>query len=229
MSGITVWFTLALSCVFFLAGCATTTTQARTAEVRTRADRGQAAAQFELAAMLDNGPADTTHDAEAAVWYRKAAEQGHAGAQNSLGSLYQFGHGVPHDLAEAVRWYQQAAAQGSGKAYTNLGYLYDGGLGIAQDQQKAVELYKQGAEQGSLTAMLNLGVSYWRGEGVSKDLIQAYQWLELARFYTQHISDMQLKWRIRGPLDEVKREMTAGQIRQAEQVARAWDAAHRSR
>ena len=166
---------------------------------------------------------------EAAVWYRKAAEQGHADAQNSLGSMYQFGEGVPQDNAKAVRWYQKAMDQGLGEAYTNLGYMYDGGLGVKQDKQKAVKLYLTGAEKGSLNAMLNLGVSYWKGEGVSKDLVEAYKWLDLARFYTQRSPNMQLKWRVRGVLDEVKSEMTEGQISRAKQLSREWDAAHRSK
>ena len=141
--------------------------------------------------------------------------------------MNQYGEGVPQDNTEAVRWYQKAADQDYGEAYTNLGYMYDGGLGVTQDKQRAVKLYHNGAEKGSLNAMLNLGISYWKGEGVSKDIVQAYKWLDLARFYTQRSPNMRLKWRVRGALDEVKKEMTKEQISRAEQLTREWDAAHR--
>lgn len=104
--------------------------------------------------------------------------------------------------------------------------MYDGGLGVKQDKQKAVKLYHSGAEKGSLTAMFNIGVSHWKGEGVSKDIVQAYKWLDLARFYTQRSPNMQLKWRVRGVLDEVKKGMTEEQISKAKQLTQEWDAAH---
>lgn len=207
-------FLLVFPLALMLAGCASPSS-ARIAELQLRAEQGDPDAQFHLGAELDNGPNDTTHDADAVVWYRKAAEQGHAEAQNSLGSMYFLGQGVPEDDAEAVKWYQKAVEQDHGEACTNLGYMYDHGLGVGQDKQKAVELYQRAAEKGSLNAMLNLGVSYWKGEGISKDLVQACKWLDLARFYTQRSSDMRLKWRVRGILDQVKKEMTAEQIRQA--------------
>lgn len=143
--------------------------------------------------------------------------------------MYQFGEGVPQNDSEAVAWYQKAANQGFGEAYTNLGYMHDLGLGVAQDRQKAVELYLAGAEKGSLNAMLNLGVSYWEGAGVSKDLVEAYKWLDIARFYTQRSPNMELKWRVRGTLDDVTEEMTSEQISRAKQLSREWDAKHRPR
>jgi len=210
-----------------LCACATGGGGVPLAELRTKADQGDAAAQFALGAAYDAGREVKRDQREAAAWYRKAAEQGFAAAQNSLGSLYQFGEGAPQDNAEAVRWYQKAADQGYSEAYTNLGYMYDGGLGVKQDKQKAVMLYQRGAENGSLNAMLNLGVSYWKGDGVTQDLVQAYKWLDLARFYTQTSSNMRLKYRVRGVLDQVKKEMTREQISVAEELTRKWDAAHR--
>jgi TPR repeat protein len=143
--------------------------------------------------------------------------------------MFFLGQGVPEDNAEAVKWYRKAVEQDHGEAFTNLGYMYDFGLGVAQDKHKAVEFYQQGAEKGSLNAMLNLGISYWKGEGTPRDLVQACKWLDLACFYTQRSSDMRLKWRVRGILDQVKQEMTKEQIRQAMQLGREWDASHRPR
>lgn len=220
---------IAFPVALFLCGCASVNGGGGVPidELRAKAAEGDTNAQFRLGVAYDQGQGVAKNQSEAAVWYQKAAEQGHAPAQNSLGSMYQFGEGVPQDNIEAVRWYEKAADKGFGEAYTNLGYMYDGGLGVKQDKQKAAKLYLNGAEKGSINAMLNLGVSHWKGEGVSKDLVEAYKWLDLARFYTQRSPNMQLKWRVRGALDEVKKEMTKEQVSRAEQLSREWDAAHR--
>jgi uncharacterized protein len=219
-----------LAFVLLLAGCAGTTSRGvPTDELRAKATQGDMEAQFQLGLAYDQGRGIGRNQSEAAAWYRKAAEQGYAVAQNNLGSLYQYGEGVSQDNVEAVRWYQKAADQGFGEAYTNLGYMYDGGLGVKQDKLKAATLYQSGTEKGSVNAMLNLGVSYWKGEGVARDLVQAHKWLDLARFYTQHSQNMQLKYGVRGALEQVKKEMTSEQISAAEKLTKEWDAAHRSK
>ncbi len=53
--------------------------------LRTRANAGDADAQFSLGVMYDVGRGVPQDDVEAVVWYRQAAEQGHASAQHSLG------------------------------------------------------------------------------------------------------------------------------------------------
>jgi TPR repeat protein len=54
------------------------------AETRTKAEQGDAAAQFNLGLMYRNGEGVPKDYAEAANWYRKAAEQGVAAAQYTL-------------------------------------------------------------------------------------------------------------------------------------------------
>jgi TPR repeat protein len=143
------------------------------------------------------------------------ADAGDASAQYELAMAYDNGFG--------------AVAQGHGEAHTNLGFLYDLGKGVAQDGARAVELYLKGAESGSLNAMLNLGLSYRQGTGVEVDRVEAFKWLELARFYTQRTENMQLKWRVRGVLDELQKEMSKAEIKDGKRRSKAWDAAHRPR
>ena len=50
------------------------------ADLRARADAGEASAQFELGLMYANGRGVPQDDAEAIAWYRRSTEQGHAGA-----------------------------------------------------------------------------------------------------------------------------------------------------
>ena len=197
------------------------------ASVTKAATEGDAQSQFELAAAYDYGNGVSQDQSEAAKWYRTAAEQGHAQAQNSLGSLYQFGQGLEQDYALAVSWYEAAAQQGLPNAVNNLAYMYDLGLGVKEDDAKAVSLYRTAAEGGEIQAMLNLGVMYAEGTGVSKDNAQAYMWLDLARFYTQRSTDKNLKWHIRGVMEEYAKAMTRKEIKEGQKLSKQWDQAHR--
>jgi TPR repeat protein len=82
------------------------------AEIRIKAEQGDAAAQFSLGAIYAKGQGVAQDYAEAAKWYRKAAEQGYTPAQCKLGTMYVQGHGVTRDYAEAVKWYRKASEQG---------------------------------------------------------------------------------------------------------------------
>jgi TPR repeat protein len=60
-------------------------------------EQGNAAAQYNLALMYDEGEGVIEDDREAVKWYRLAAEQGDANAQGNLGVLYFSGAGVIQD------------------------------------------------------------------------------------------------------------------------------------
>ena len=53
-------------------------------QVRARADRGDAAAQFNLGFMYETGAGVPQDDREAVRWWRLAADQGNAEAQSAL-------------------------------------------------------------------------------------------------------------------------------------------------
>jgi TPR repeat protein len=197
-------------------------------DIAEQAANGDMDAQFTLGLAYDFGNGVAQDLTAAAIWYQKAADQGHAQAQNNLGSLYQHGQGVPQDYQLAARWYEAAAKQGLPDAANSLAYLYDLGLGVQEDDAKAVSLYTTAAEGGSVRAMVNLGVMYADGTGVPADNVQAYMWLDLARFYTQQSKDMDLKWHVRRVLDEYKARMTRKEIKAGKKMAKAWDKANRS-
>ena len=199
------------------------------AQLRAKAEQGDAAAQYQLGQAYDHGTEVKKNVAEAALWYQKSAEQGYAAAENNLGSLYQFGEGVPQSNVEAVKWYQKALDQGYPAAYSNLGYMYDKGLGVAEDKTHAVTLYRSAAEKGNLEGMLNLGFSYWMGEGVAKDLIQGHMWIDLVRSYSGSSGDtVEIHKRARAAWFVIEREMSFRQIDAAEKLAGDWDVAHGS-
>ena len=107
--------------------------------VRTRAEAGDAVAQFNLGVRYDFGLGVPEDDVEAVAWYRQAAEQGHAVAQYTLGFMWAVGRGVPQDDVEAVAWYRKAAEQGHADAQVRLALAYENGEGVPQD---FVEAYK---------------------------------------------------------------------------------------
>lgn len=151
----------------------------------------------------------------------KAAD-GVASAQNELAVDYQSGDGVPKDLVKAFDLYKKAAEAGLDVAQYNLAFMYDAGLGVQQDQKTANAWYRKAAEQGYAPAMLNLGMNIAGGEGAAQDLVEGMKWIDLARFFTQHEQDMQVKWRIRGAYDYLKQRMSTGQFEEAQARSKTW-------
>jgi hypothetical protein len=84
------------------------------AELRARAEQGDAWAQFNLGARHHSGRGVPQSDAQAMAWYRRAAEQGHPQAQHELAMMYASGRGAPRDDAQAHAWVSLAASPGSG-------------------------------------------------------------------------------------------------------------------
>lgn len=197
------------------------------ASIRAKAEAGDPVAMFGLAILYESGKDVPIDRVEAAKWYLRSAEAGFAEAQNSIGSMYQAGQGVEKDFKKAREWYEKAASQGHIEGTHNLAFMYDEGLGVEEDNRKAIELYVKAAEGGFVKSMLNLGITYAVGDGVPTNYIEAYKWLDLARFYTQFSKDMNLKWGIRGKLDALRKQMSRTDILAAEKLTAEWDQAHR--
>jgi TPR repeat protein len=94
---------------------------AQLAEIRAKAEQGDAKAQYELGrcytkiyGLSQVGPDRfglKEDDVEAVKWFRKSAEQGYAPAQVEMGERCRWGRGVVTDRAEAIRWYTKGADQ----------------------------------------------------------------------------------------------------------------------
>ena len=82
------------------------------------AEQGQAAAQFDLGLLFENGLGVAQDQAAAARWYMKAAEQGHAEAQYNVALLYEKGSGLPLDLDKARYWYRKVMANSQAEGET---------------------------------------------------------------------------------------------------------------
>lgn len=150
------------------------------AELRAKAEKGDADAQYRLSGCYIAGKGVMKSYAEAMVWLRKAAEQNHAKAQLYLARGYTKGVGVPKDEVEAMKWLRKAADLNLAMAQTDLGVRYFKGVGLPKDATEGVRWIRKAAEQNDPEAQSSLGWCYYIGEGVPKDMVEAYRWSILA-------------------------------------------------
>jgi hypothetical protein len=137
-------------------------------ELRSRAEQGDAGAQFRFGCCLYDGFDVKKDDPGAAAWFRKAAEQGHAEAQYNLGLCYYNGTGVKMDRSEAAIWYRKAAEQGHAAARKALekhavamkdkelfekGLLLFEGKGVPRNIPEAVRCFCEAANDGNVRAI----------------------------------------------------------------------------
>lgn len=94
-------------------------------------------------------------------------------------------------------------------------YDYDLGNGVPQDRAKANKLYLQAAKAGDPRSMMNYAINRFSGVGTKADPVDAFRWIDQARFATQFSPDLKMKWRIRGVQDMMRKEMTPAQIKAA--------------
>src|SRR5882672_599298 len=112
--------------------------------LETRANRGEADAQFGLGVKFANEGAAQDY-VQAAHWYLKAAEQSHGLAQYNLGMMHAMGQGMPRDEAKALLWIQTAANLGDAGAQYKLGMKHHrASFGVSPEPatQSRIEAYK---------------------------------------------------------------------------------------
>lgn len=149
-------------------------------DITAKAERGDAAAQYDLGLMFQKGEKVPKDEAAALAWFSKAAAQGHTKAEVNLGSIYAHGFGVPQDWAKSIEWYRKAAAKGDTTAEHNLGLDYDHGHGVERDAGQAARWYRLAADQGHARAQYNLGELYEDGRGVPQNDVEAFILYNLA-------------------------------------------------
>lgn len=149
-------------------------------ELSSRAQQGDASAQYALGMRYYVGK-DVLKSYETAIsWFRTAAAQGDCHAMAYLGICYYAGLGVERNIQEAFNWTHQAAEYGDNASMRNLGRFYLNGTGVAQDLVAAAQWFLNGSESGSLEAMVDLAQCYLDGLGIEKNLVQAEKWLQKA-------------------------------------------------
>ncbi|EGB12463.1 hypothetical protein AURANDRAFT_20439 [Aureococcus anophagefferens] len=147
--------------------------------VRMAADRGDAAAQFNLGYAYRLGRFGLVKaDKKAAKIYRRAVELGDVDAMASLGELYRTGSGVKLDKKKAERLYRMAADRGDAFGQTCLGAF----LHSDEKFEEAVRYFVLATDQGYAAGEYNLGCCYRYGTGTEVDLGKARYWLEPFRY-----------------------------------------------
>jgi TPR repeat protein len=197
--------------------------------IRSLASKGHVEAQMWLGNAYGRGVGGARPDwVESLKWYRLAATAGNVEAQNTLGSIYSVGLGVRRDDAEAAKWLRLAADRGYPPAQSALSLLYHAGRGVPQDYAQAVRLGEMAAAQGHWATQANLARVYERGPNGTQDLVQALKWLEIAltQMSDRDVGPRQMVARDR---DRVLAMMGTGQIIEARNQVRAWQARQGSR
>src|SRR6267378_927852 len=120
------WFLLLL----FLVSCASQKPSHQSeadrkllADFRSKAEKGNADAQYHLGYSYYFGKGVAKDDVEAVKWWRKAAEQNLPLAQANLGLCYAHGRGVAKDEVEAINLFRKAGEAGEVGGFNNLAWI----------------------------------------------------------------------------------------------------------
>jgi hypothetical protein len=132
-------------------------------KLRSAADAGDAAAQYDLAMRYLRGDGVAPNDSDAAEWLIKSARLGNSSAQLQLGVAYELGRGVPRDLVKAYACYVMAGVNG------NTG---------SEGAQRALIPKLTRRQIGEVRTLV--GDMYQSGVGTPADNVQAYMWFSLA-------------------------------------------------
>ena len=177
-------FTWLLVLVLVVSGCnkppATSAAKYDIAEIKAKAESGDAEAQLNYGGACLNGDGVAKDSAAAAKWFRKAADQKNILAQYNLGICFMNGQGVAKDAVEAAKWVRKAAEQNLPIAQFYLGAYYAYGEGVGKDDVEAVKWYRKAADQNYTPAQYYLGVCYVNGQGVEIDMAEAVKWYRKA-------------------------------------------------
>lgn len=151
--------------------------------VRSRAETGDAIAEYELGRSMLS-PRPTGSEFESAMpWFRRSAEQGYAPAEYMYGSVFREGRWK--DPKQMVYWWTKAAEEGNVYAQLWLGVFYEQGRGgVKRDYMKALKWLSMAAKQGQPDAQVTLGKMYESGDGVRQDYALAAYWYRKAADHT---------------------------------------------
>ncbi|MEE8172288.1 MAG: SEL1-like repeat protein [Alphaproteobacteria bacterium] len=144
------------------------------------AKRGDADAQFNVAALFDNGLGVKRNVKKAAQWYARAAARNIGPAELVLAHILRRGEAGAPDGEQALRRLRSAAHRGSARAQFELGVAYDRGVGVTQNHATAAVWYEKAAAQGLTEAIYNLATLFDEGLGAPKDYAAALDWYRQA-------------------------------------------------
>lgn len=149
--------------------------------VRRDAEKGTAAAQYNLGVWHSRGADDGADPDQAKQFFELAAQQGFAPAQSALGYMLLRNRRSAGDVMRAAEWFEQAAQAGFADAQYRLGELHAVGDGVSQDSEKALNWFSQAAAQQNTRAMCQFAYCLEHGLGCERNMLAATKtWLAAA-------------------------------------------------
>lgn len=223
-------------------------TQSEFQDLVTKAQSGDAAAQYQVGLAYDMGKHVTKNSDEVERWFLKSAEQGYPPAEGAYG-LWM----LQSNSAIAERWMLKAAEHGDASTQFWLAVAYDDKWFGTTDSELAFKWYQKAAEAGDPDAQVELGQKYADGESVKQSYEVAAKWFRKAAV---HVPDLggagQGRYRLAQlymeglgvPRDYVqayfwlslngsdaaadaKKHLSAAQVRGADKLVTEWQEQHR--
>jgi len=144
------------------------------------AERGNAAAAYDLGAAYNAGRGVDKDLNAGAKWINVAAERRDPRALYAVGAALYNGDGVAQDYTRAAGYLADAAEQGHAGAQYLLGECYANGRGVTKNLSWAARWYGKAAEQAQPDGAFSFGVVQAAGLGLPTNLVAGYAWLDIA-------------------------------------------------
>ncbi len=123
-------------------------TQNISKQLEEQAQKGIAAAQYQLALAYEAGDGMPKDDKKAFEWMRESAKQGYGRALCQLGVYYMKGLFIEKSETLAVYYFNQAIQKGVSEANNYMGVCYELGFGVTSSLEKALLFYEKAAKEG---------------------------------------------------------------------------------
>ena len=162
-------------------------------KVRAAAQRGDAAACFEMAQRCMFGRGVAVDPREAFDWCTRAAERGYVQAQNMLGFCYATGLGVRSSNRAAFDAFVKAALMGNAVALYNLAVCYREGIGVTRDAALSEQLMQRSAKAGYRKAMGVCAVRLYNRAASQEERDIAISWFEKAAAQGDELASQNLR------------------------------------
>jgi localization factor PodJL len=122
--------------------------------MRTVADLGYPAAQYEMSVLYDEGRDGlvVTDKAQARRWAERAAQGGHPSAMYNFGLMNYNGQGGPVDYNAAASWLRKSAEYGVRDGQFGIGVMYMQGTAIPENAPEAYKWLSIAARNGDREA-----------------------------------------------------------------------------
>ena len=141
------------------------------------AEKGDAAAQWELGCNQVDGVGVPKNEKAGFTWIKKSSDQGYVPSYYSMGVVYRDGRcGVEKNPKEAFQYFQKAAENGYTSAIYQVAQCFESGLGTERNDTLAFRNYLRAAKLGDYDALFSVALHYQNGSGTKRDYKEAFNW-----------------------------------------------------